>query len=278
MGYVSGSAVQSVYAEIYGAATGGTSSSITVGGINYTLLTFTSDGTLTVTKAGLFDVLMFGGGSAAYRYDAGAHAGGAGGGILQQTVYLSDPTYTVDIGAGGAAGASLVDLSSGLATSLGSIPVALSAIGGFMRTAQSEDQSLGEFGSQIGCIGNGINSGGINNIQGYKGGNSGLTTSSGGGGGSGGVGGNGSGTTGGAGGLGTEVNTFIGGSSLFKASGGGGGGSVTGGAAGSGLGNAGTTSTGNTPAANTAAGGGGGNGANTTGSGGSGILYVRFKV
>jgi hypothetical protein len=40
----------------YGTATGGSSSSITVGGQNYTLLTFTSDATLTVTKAGLFDV------------------------------------------------------------------------------------------------------------------------------------------------------------------------------------------------------------------------------
>jgi hypothetical protein len=41
----------------YGTATGGSSSSITVGGQNYTLLTFTSSSTLTVTKAGLFDVL-----------------------------------------------------------------------------------------------------------------------------------------------------------------------------------------------------------------------------
>ena len=47
----------------YGAATGGTGvTSTTVGGVNYAYTTFTSTGTLTVTKAGLFDVLLFGGG------------------------------------------------------------------------------------------------------------------------------------------------------------------------------------------------------------------------
>ena len=42
----------------YGAATRGSSSSISVGGQSYTLLTFTSSGTLTVSTAGLFDVLL----------------------------------------------------------------------------------------------------------------------------------------------------------------------------------------------------------------------------
>ncbi len=48
----------------YGTATGGTSSSITVGGIAYTLLDFQSDSNLVVTKAGLFDVVLIGGGGA----------------------------------------------------------------------------------------------------------------------------------------------------------------------------------------------------------------------
>ena len=74
----------------YGVATGGTSSSITVGGINYTLLTFTSSSTLTVTKSGLFDVLLFGGGggggsgSNAFSFIAGG--GGGAGGLVQQTI------------------------------------------------------------------------------------------------------------------------------------------------------------------------------------------------
>jgi hypothetical protein len=46
----------------YGTATGGSSSSITVSSVNYTLLAFTTDATLTVSKAGLFDVMLVGGG------------------------------------------------------------------------------------------------------------------------------------------------------------------------------------------------------------------------
>ena len=67
----------------YGTATGGTSSSITVGGKNYTLLTFTSSGTLTVTKAGLFDVLVVAGGG-----------GGGGGGPGLPTRRSTPPAAT----------------------------------------------------------------------------------------------------------------------------------------------------------------------------------------
>ena len=42
----------------YGVATGGTSSSITVSGVNYTMLKFTTDSNLVVSKAGLFDVMV----------------------------------------------------------------------------------------------------------------------------------------------------------------------------------------------------------------------------
>jgi hypothetical protein len=56
LGYVSAGSTSTIPATTgYGVATGGTSSSITVDGINYTLLTFTSDDTLTVTSAGLFE-------------------------------------------------------------------------------------------------------------------------------------------------------------------------------------------------------------------------------
>jgi hypothetical protein len=50
--------------------------SITVGGEAYTLLTFTSAGTLTVTKAGLFDVLRFGGGGGGQRRQPHGHVVG----------------------------------------------------------------------------------------------------------------------------------------------------------------------------------------------------------
>ena len=53
--------------NLYGLATGGTSSSILVNGVTYTLLTFTGSGTLTILRPGFFDLLVIA-------------AGGGGGG------------------------------------------------------------------------------------------------------------------------------------------------------------------------------------------------------
>lgn len=83
--------------------------------------------------------------------------------------------------------------------------------------------------------------------------------------------------------VGTQVNTFIGGTSLFK---GGGGGAADSGLGGSDIGGNGAGyGTAGTAAANTASGGGGAGGSGqpdllpgTPGSGGSGIIYVRWKV
>ena len=62
----------------YGVATGGQSSStITVGGLSYTMLTFTASGTITITKAGLFDVLAVGAGGG-----GGGNAAGGSGSVL----------------------------------------------------------------------------------------------------------------------------------------------------------------------------------------------------
>ena len=81
LGYVSSwNTVANPVDAPYGVATGGSSSSITVGTQAYTLLTFTSTGTLTVTKAGLFDVLMVGGGGGGGAIGAGDGGGGGGGG------------------------------------------------------------------------------------------------------------------------------------------------------------------------------------------------------
>ena len=86
----------------YGTATGGTTSgSITVSGQAYTLETFTASGTLTVTKAGLFDVLAAAGGAGGSNYSPGGGGGGSGS-IVQSTIYLDATTYTVTIGGGGA--------------------------------------------------------------------------------------------------------------------------------------------------------------------------------
>ena len=83
LGYVSSTNTGTIISAgiPYGTATGGASSStITVGGQSYTLLTFTSDGNLTVSAAGLFDVLLVaGGGGGGADEDAGTNDNGGGG-------------------------------------------------------------------------------------------------------------------------------------------------------------------------------------------------------
>lgn len=87
----------------------------------------------------------------------------------------------------------------------------------------------------------------------------------------------------GAGDAGTQVNTFIGGSSLFKAAGGGNSRTGTGGSGIGGNGGNGSPGNATSAAANTASGGGGNGGSGlpdlftgTGGNGGSGVVYVRW--
>jgi len=104
LGYVSSQTTDILPIMVYGAATGGTSSSITVGGEAYTLLTFTATGTLTVTKAGLFDYIAVGGGGTG---GGNGRGGGAGGCIIQGTVYLTgNETITISAGDAESGGAS----------------------------------------------------------------------------------------------------------------------------------------------------------------------------
>jgi len=109
LGYVSSQTTDTIVATTgYGVATGGTGpTTITDGGFSWSLLTFNSDGTLTVTKAGLFDVFVVGGGGGSGRRQHGGEATGGGGGgmVFQNTLYLAEATYTVDVGAAGAGGA-----------------------------------------------------------------------------------------------------------------------------------------------------------------------------
>lgn len=272
----------------YGLASGGSSSSITVGGVNYTLLTFTTDGTLTVSAAGKFDVLLVGGGGGggglASNAFGGACAGGGGGQVIQTSIYLAAGSYSVDVGAGGAGGnrngggAS----RSGAAGRLSSIGTAIVAGGG--DGAGGNSTGLYLYAGTGGSSGGSARGAGQDKPTPLIGANLGGTSpgdnAAGGGGGAGGVGGNASGTTGGAGGNGSDVSTFIGGSTYYAGAGGGGGATGTGGAAGSG-GVAGKTSgSGNNGVNYGAAGGGsfsstdldpyGGNGA-------AGVVYVRFK-
>ena len=284
LGYVSAYTTTLAYIDApYGVATGGTSSSITVSSVDYTLLSFTSDDNLVVSKAGLFDVLLVGGGNAGYGWAGGAgYAGGGGGagGVLQQTIYLAAATYTVDVGAGGAGSAGNIRGSQGFPSVVGAGINAISAAGGI--TFFPDNGATGTVGGEIASSGgchNSATSSATNNAQGNKGGASTGINNAGGGGGFGAVGSAGSSTTGGAGGAGYDVSAFIAGSALFKAGGGGGGGSGAGGAGGSSIGGAGVTSgTGTAASANTGGGGGGTTNTGQGGAGGSGIIYVRFKV
>jgi hypothetical protein len=264
----------------YGAATGGTSSSITSGGINYTLLSFTSDNSLVVTRTGLFDVTMIAGGGGGGNGSNNAHAGGGGaGGYVTQTIYLTAATYAVTVGAGGA-GNWQANRHNGAGSFIGT---ALSAAGGGnagfvisgLTAVSGNDGGSGGGACDVQPIGL-ASGGGI----GFNGGLATVTKAfGGGGGGSGAVGAAGSGTTGGAGGAGVDISAWLGQAANTTRIGGGGGGSGTTGGSASDGGGAGGSGTGGTGTAGTANKGGGGGGSFNAsgGAGGSGVVYVRFR-
>jgi len=277
LGYVSSQTTDSiVITGLYGTATGGSSSSITVGGQAYTLLTFTSDDNLVVSQAGVFDVCLVGGGGAGGRSQSnyGTSGGGGGGGIVFQTVYLAAGTYTVDVGAGGAGGFTAVYSGTGKPTSIYSTDnYEITALGGGAGAAPLYSIGAGFGGSGGGAKNNGTG-GSTVQTQGSAGGNGGSSGAYEGGGGGGGGGSangsNGVSNVGGAGGAGLDISAWLGQSAgtTYKSGGGGGGGSGGNGAAGTGNGSANT--------------GGGGQGKASTlsqdgASGYSGIAYVRFK-
>jgi hypothetical protein len=277
----------------YGTATGGSSSSITVGGVAYTLLTFTSDSNLVVSKAGLFDVLLVGGGGGGYGASSAYNYGGGGaGGVILSTVYFNAATLAVDVGAGGAAGVRGFDSTIGDIT-VGSTVCPIAVGGGNTRWAyDSGNTSLGVGGSgggnsqELGALTNAVVGQGRNGGAG-----AGPNTSTAGGGGGGGAaavgqagnypGGPGGATGfGGAGGAGLDISVWLGQAltTTYKAGGGGGRCSgATSGAGGIGGGGAGNSAGSGSGTAGTANSGGGGGAGFTGGAGGSGIVYVRFK-
>lgn len=244
--------------EGYGVATGGTSSSITASSKAYTLLSFTSDGTLTVATAGLFDCLVVGGGGGG-GYSATPIGGGGGGGVMRQTIYIPAGTYAVKIGAGGSAG------SNGQGSAITDVLYASGGGGSGGHGSLGGGQKGANGGGSGGFIGSGFGStyegvtGSLYAGVGYSGGNkSGDAGSNGTGGAGGGAAGNASGGTGGAG---RDQSDFLGNAATTNYFGAGGGGSN------------GTDGTGN-------ASGNSGGGAHGNGSHGarSGAVYVRFRI
>ena len=186
--------------------------------------------------------------------------GGAGGFVTGTfTPVVTGTTYTVTVGAGGAA------LGDGNVSVFGSISPAVGGGGGASSATLN--------GRSGGSGGGGAGSGGTGAAGTFGQGNSGGAGGSsrgGGGGGAGAVGGSGV-TVAGAGGAG--LSSSISGSSVFYAGGGGGRGNPAGAG---GTGGGGGGSYGGTATAGTANRGGGGGGGYAGGAGGSGVVIVRY--
>lgn len=267
----------------YGVASGGTSSSITVSSQTYTLLTFTVDGNLTVSTAGIFDYYIIAGGGGGGGYSYGGGGGGGAAGWFTGTSYLAAGTYSCNIGAGGSAN------SDGSPSFLAGVGLAPAGVRGAYGAVYVYSYGItGPSGSGGGGTA-GVNTNNVNTATrgtayyngyfGFRGGGgwNGDNNSGGAGGGAGGVGGDSqSASVAGVGGAGKDISSFLGQSpgTTLKMGGGGGGNNGTGGTAGTGGAGAGGASA----SANSGSGGGGGVNGVGTGSGGSGIIYVRFKV
>jgi hypothetical protein len=240
-----------------------------------TCVQFTGSGSITISQAGLLEILIVGagaGGSGTSGTRGGG--GGAGGYLAASAVYLDAGTHTVVTGAGapgGAAGSGQEGSKNGGTSRIGPYY----AVGG--GGAESHTTTTGIVGNTGGSGGGGSggSAGGSGTSgQGNDGGTSSGTNGGGGGGGASAVGANAVTTTGGAGGAGTASS--ITGSSVTRAGGGGGAGSVTGGAGGTGGGGAGGGGAVNGTAGGANTGGGGGGGTTNGGAGGSGIVILLF--
>lgn len=253
-------------------ATGGT---ITYSG-PYTVHTFTSSDTFTVTQGGEVEALVIGGGGGGgSTYNSAAAGGGGAGGYRHISNHLVSATsYAITVGNGGAADA------SGTASSFDTISAAGGGYGG--NTTVDTAMNGGSGGSGGG--GNGTStsagSGGVGNTpsttpaQGYNGGSGRAASGSvnrggGGGGGAGGIGQSSPSVgTGGSGGIG--ISNSISGTAAYYAGGGGGGSGNNTNHGTGGLGGGGTYNVAGT--ANT----GGGGGAKAAG--GSGVVIIRYPT
>jgi hypothetical protein len=247
-------------------SSGGTTSSYSSGGITYSVRTFTATGTLVCSTAGLCDLLLVGGGAGAgYTYTSTYRAGAGGGGQLLSlnNVYVPAGSYSIVIGAGGAAGVtpSGIDFynvrgNNGGLTSMNGIALAIGGGGG------GYGYNGNDFVNQFGIPGGNGGGGGLSNsgtkyggpslAGGYAGGDATVAGGSGGGGG----GAGGAGATNGTAGIGASNSLQTGSAQTYAA----GGASLN-------PASNGTANTGN--------GGSVGNAVGVNGNGGSGLFVVR---
>lgn len=262
---------------------------------------FTSDGTFTVPE-GITEVevlIVAGGGGGGGSAGAGASGagGGAGGVVYAQNVQVTDPTYTIVVGAGGAS--SGVNSDTQGTNGENSSAFGLTALGGGGGGSRNPGDGTGKDGGSGGGVGSqvsgvqgaGLQPGSASGGFGSNGGDSGFIggtgddNASGGGGGAGATGGTGQDNVrSGNGGIGRYYGdifgTSVGDDGWFAGGGGGGnpGGSRTVGLGGKGGGADGGSNDAANAMDNTG-GGGGGAGANGNPSdGGSGIVIVRWGL
>jgi hypothetical protein len=201
----------------YGTATGGASSSITVSGQAYTLLTFTSDTNLVISTAGLFDYYIIAGGGGGGSYSYGGGGGGGAAGWFTGTSYIAAGTYSCNIGAGGGTN---TDGSPSFLAGVGLAPAGVRGVAGavYVYSYGLTGPSGSGGGGTAGVNTNSVNTAtrGVayyNGYFGFRGGGgwNGDNNSGGGGGGAGGVGGDSqSSTVAGAGGAGKDISAFLG--------------------------------------------------------------------
>jgi hypothetical protein len=265
-------------------ATGGTES--TAGGYKYH--TFTSSGTFTIIgAAGNVDYLIVAGGGGAGRSNGAAGAGA--GGLLDGSVFVTEQSYSIVVGAGGAAANATSQKGS---NGVDSNALGLTAIGG--GGSGSEGGGLVTNGAAGGSGGGGVRASGVYGVggsgtsgQGYAGGSNvsdgAPNYSGGGGGGASAAGTNGSASVLGNGGNGINWKSL----GTYYAGGGAAGAYVSGnpgvggtaGLGGGGLGGSNKTQAQLDGDVNTGGGGGGHGGASSnSGAGGSGIVIIRYAV
>ncbi len=269
-------------------ASGGTVATYTVGGQSYRSHTFTSSGTFTPTVTGTVDVLVVAGGGCGGRDNAGG--GGAGGLRTSTNVVVTPSSYTIVVGAGGAANTNDNGGNGGTGfNGANSSAIGITSLGGGFGGSAGTNNPSGQNRTSGGSGGGGAGaestrSGGSGTAgQGNAGGPGHPSNGGGGGGGgAGAVGGSYSGTNdGGHGGIGVQ-NDYRTGSNVYYAGGGGAGNNNSvytiqpGGSGGGGDGGDG----GQAGSANTGGGGGGHTHPATiiSGAGGSGIVVIRYPI
>jgi hypothetical protein len=119
-------------------ATGGTVTDVTIGGLNYRIHQFTSNGTFSVSSPGDVDALIVGGGGGANSQFPGAPGGGGGGVVEQASILVTAQSYSIIVGSGG------LTVYNGTAGTAGGSSSALGYTAGGGAAAESQ-------GSETGC-------------------------------------------------------------------------------------------------------------------------------